>query len=71
MLATLGGLLSFSVTVLAMREADDEINRIRVDYRLRFGADIGSAAVRRDRFAFAADLGAAEAAWRAGEGGPS
>jgi KDO2-lipid IV(A) lauroyltransferase len=31
--------LDLPMTVLAMREADDEIHRIRVDYRQRFGAD--------------------------------
>jgi lauroyl/myristoyl acyltransferase len=31
--------LGLPMTVLAMREADDEIHRIRVDYRQRFGAD--------------------------------
>jgi lauroyl/myristoyl acyltransferase len=31
--------LGLPMTVLAMREADDEINRIRVEYRQRFGAD--------------------------------
>jgi KDO2-lipid IV(A) lauroyltransferase len=31
--------LRLPMTVLAMREADDELNRIRVDYRRRFGAD--------------------------------
>ena len=31
--------LGLPMTVLAMREADDEIHRIRVEYRQRFGAD--------------------------------